>query len=53
MGRCQGGFCSPRVAQIISNETGIPVSEITKDGGGSRILFGSIDTFLKGESADD
>ena len=48
MGRCQGGFCSPRVAQIISEETGIPLQEISKDGGNSRILSGSVRTFLKG-----
>ena len=26
MGRCQGGFCSPRVAQILSEELGIPMT---------------------------
>jgi len=31
MGRCQGGFCGPRVAQIISRETGIPVEKILKN----------------------
>ena len=30
MGRCQSGFCSPRVMEILSEELGIPVSEITK-----------------------
>ena len=40
MGRCQGGFCSPRVMEIISRETGIPLSEVTKNGGDSRILTG-------------
>ncbi|MBR3143416.1 MAG: NAD(P)/FAD-dependent oxidoreductase [Clostridiales bacterium] len=40
MGRCQGGFCSPRVMEIISREAGIPLSEITKNGGNSRILTG-------------
>ena len=53
MGRCQGGFCSPRVAQIISEETGIPLSQITKDGRGSCLLSGSLASFLKGGSADD
>ena len=48
MGRCQGGFCSPRVAQILSEETGIPIQEITKDGGKSRILCDSVSAFLKG-----
>lgn len=49
MGRCQGGFCLPRVAAIISEETGIPLTEITKNGPDSPLLFGTIDSFLKGE----
>ncbi len=42
MGRCQGGFCSPRVASIISRETGIPLLEITKNGGDSYLLTGTL-----------
>lgn len=38
MGRCQGGFCSPRAAAIIARETGAPLGEVTKRGGGSYIL---------------
>ena len=48
MGRCQGGFCCPRVAEIISEETGIPIAAITKNGGGSRLLSGSVGAFLSG-----
>lgn len=40
MGRCQGGFCSPRVTALISRETGIPMDKITKNGGESYILTG-------------
>lgn len=40
MGRCQGGFCSPRVMEIISRVTGIPLDEVTKNGGNSKILTG-------------
>jgi len=40
MGRCQGGFCMPSVAEIISRELGIPFEEVTKKGGDSRILYG-------------
>ena len=47
MGRCQGGFCLPRVAAIISEETGIPLQEITKNGSGSRLLSGTLGSFLK------
>lgn len=42
MGRCQGGFCSYRVMKIIARETGMPIEEITKRGGGSRLLLGKI-----------
>ena len=40
MGRCQGGFCSPRVMEILSRETGKPIEEITKRGGNSKVLVG-------------
>ena len=40
MGRCQGGFCSPKVMEIISREAGIPLQEVTKSGGSSKILTG-------------
>lgn len=40
MGRCQGGFCSPRVAELLSRELGIPLEEITKFGKGSELLTG-------------
>lgn len=38
-GRCQGGFCEPRVMGILSRELGIPFEEVTYDGEGSRILL--------------
>ena len=47
MGRCQGGFCLPRVAEIISEETGIPLAEVTKNGGSSNLLTGLIDDIRK------
>jgi len=37
-GRCQGGFCTSRVIQIISEELGISPLEVTKRGGDSYIL---------------
>lgn len=40
MGRCQGGFCMPRVLELLSRELGLPPEEITKGGGGSRLLWG-------------
>ena len=40
MGRCQGGFCSPKVMEILSRELGIPQTELTKSGGDSKLLVG-------------
>jgi len=40
MGRCQGGFCSPRVVEILARELGIPASKVRKDKAGSEILLG-------------
>lgn len=39
MGRCQGGFCAPLVAKIISEQSGKPMDEITKSGEGSELLY--------------
>lgn len=41
MGRCQAGFCSPRVMEIIARELNIPISEVTKKGGSSKIIVGT------------
>ncbi len=40
MGRCQGGFCGPNVAKIISEQKNIPLEEVCKADEESRILFG-------------
>ena len=42
MGRCQGGFCAPRIMQIISQESGIPLEQLTKRGPGSELLAGHL-----------
>lgn len=39
MGRCQGGFCGPRVISILAREMGISVSEIQKDGMASYLYY--------------
>ncbi len=41
MGRCQGGFCTPRIVEILEGE-GLKPEEITKKGGSSRLVFGRI-----------
>ena len=40
MGRCNGGFCTPQAVEIIARELGIPVEQVTKCGGASRLLVG-------------
>ena len=40
MGRCQAGFCSPRVMDILARELNLPLTEIRKNGKGSEIVFG-------------
>ncbi len=40
MGRCQGGFCGPRVVEILSRELHIPPDRVLKDKDGSYILTG-------------
>lgn len=40
MGRCQGGFCQPYVAELISRIKDISLGEVTKNGKGSELLVG-------------
>lgn len=40
MGRCQGGFCGTKLLEIIAQELGIPMEEVTKSGGNSQVLLG-------------
>lgn len=37
-GRCQAGFCCPRVMDILSRELGLPLEEVRKSGGESRVV---------------
>ena len=38
MGRCQGGFCSPRVVNILARELDVPVTQIMDSSPGSPIV---------------
>lgn len=40
MGRCQAGFCTPRVVEILARELGQDPGQITKRGPGSELLSG-------------
>ena len=39
MGRCQGGFCSPYIVELLAKEHQVPFESITKFGGSSIINF--------------
>lgn len=41
-GRCQGGFCAPKVIEILARELGIPVTRIRKNLIGSDMLSGML-----------
>ena len=38
MGRCQGGFCGPRVVELLARELGVSPGEIVQDQAGSWLL---------------
>lgn len=40
MGRCQGGFCSPHIVELLARELGCDFSDVTKKGRGSYINIG-------------
>jgi Predicted dehydrogenase len=42
MGRCQGGFCAPRVMEILSRELNIPMTSVKKGGKGSEIAVAKV-----------
>ena len=40
MGRCQAGFCSPKVMELLVRECGTDWTELTKSGGDSWLISG-------------
>ena len=40
MGRCQGGFCTPYIMRLLSEEMNVPYDKITKSGGDSWMIAG-------------
>lgn len=38
MGSCQGGFCTPRLVEILASKLGVSPKEVTKKGDDSRLL---------------
>ncbi|MBD5551751.1 MAG: NAD(P)/FAD-dependent oxidoreductase [Lachnospiraceae bacterium] len=49
MGRCQGGFCSPRVHKILARELGVKEEDILMDEQGTFLITSA----LKEEAADE
>ncbi len=41
-GRCQGGFCAPRVLEILSRELNLPPEKILKSAAGTEIVLGRL-----------
>lgn len=39
MGRCQGGFCTARVIELLAEELGVSEEQVTKRGPGSELLL--------------
>ncbi len=42
MGRCQMGFCTPRIMEILRRELNLELSEITKSGNNSNLIVSKI-----------
>ena len=42
MGRCQAGFCSPKVMEILARELGKPLEEICKNNSNSKMVYGKM-----------
>jgi len=51
-GRCHGSFCTTRLMKILAQETGKPITEITKRGKGSEIVKGQRETDHRPETID-
>lgn len=39
-GRCQGGFCGPKVIEIIARELNMSIEEVNKNNSGSYMIYG-------------
>ena len=42
MGRCQGGFCGPKVLEILARELGVPAEQVFKNQPGSYMITGKL-----------
>ena len=54
MGRCQGGFCTPKIMELLERELGMRPNQITKRGPGSELVVGTNkDTIVAPASAQE
>ena len=51
MGRCQGGFCGPKVVEILARELNITPEEVLKDYENSNMLVGKLKE-VRGETVE-
>ncbi|MCK8817457.1 NAD(P)/FAD-dependent oxidoreductase [Natroniella sulfidigena] len=51
-GRCQGGFCEPKVVEILAEELGIEPTEVKLEGQGSQLLVEPAKESLQKEVSD-
>ena len=51
MGRCQGGFCTPRCMQLLADAAGTRLADVTKRGDGSWIVLDRHDLAASGEAS--
>jgi len=52
-GRCQGGFCGPKVVEILSEELGIPKTEVKLEKDNSKIIVEKTKESLQKEVTDN
>jgi len=52
MGRCHGGYCAPRIVDLISAEKRFSPQSIKKSGTGSEVLFGNAKNMMQKKAAD-
>ncbi|WP_136689817.1 NAD(P)/FAD-dependent oxidoreductase [Halorhabdus amylolytica] len=52
-GRCQGGFCQPRVVEILAEELGVDETDIKLEDDGSEVLIGETKELLLAESGTE
>ena len=50
MGRCQGGFCTNKIIELIASENGLSLEEVEKEYNSSNLMLRDIKTTAYFES---